>query len=106
MVQGMPEIKAQYEICSGCLMAKKTRKPFPSQACYIARRALELVHGDLCGPITPMTPAGNKYFLLLVDDYSSVMCDYMLTSKDEAFEAFKKFRTQVENNNERKIKIF
>jgi hypothetical protein len=30
------------------------------------RRRLELVHNDLCGPITLVTPRGNKYFLLLI----------------------------------------
>ena len=31
---------------------------------------LELVHGDLCGPITPATHDGRKYFILPVDDCS------------------------------------
>jgi hypothetical protein len=28
-------------------------------------KVLELVHVDLCGPITPSTAGGNKYFMLL-----------------------------------------
>lgn len=65
---------------------------------------LELVHGDLCGPITPSTMVGNRYVFLLVDDYSCAMWDYLLKTKDEAFEAFKRFRAQVEDGAERKIK--
>ena len=57
---------------------------------------LELIHGDLCGPITPSTPGGNKYFLLLVDDYSRMMWVYMIKTKEEALTAFKKFRAAVE----------
>lgn len=64
-----------------------------------------MIHGDLCGPITPATPAGNRYFLLLVDDYSRIMWIFMLNSKDEALEAFIKFRAQVEKNSEKKIQV-
>lgn len=64
------------------------------------------MHGDLCGPISPATSAGNKYLFLLVDDYSRVMWGYLLRSKDEAFQAFKKFRAQVENGNDKKVQIF
>lgn len=91
MVHGMPEIKLQNDACTGCLMLKQTRKSFPGQASYSADRVLELVHGDLCGPISPATSGGNRYLFLLVDDYSRVMWGYLLKSKDEAFEAFKKF---------------
>ena len=34
---------------------------------YNAERALELVHIDLCGPITPLMADGNECFLLIVD---------------------------------------
>jgi hypothetical protein len=38
--------------------------PFPKTAKYRAAEALELVHGDLCGPITLATHGGRKYFIL------------------------------------------
>ncbi|KAL5225530.1 hypothetical protein ABZP36_012169 [Zizania latifolia] len=41
---------------------------------------LYLVHGDLCGPITPATPDGKKYFLLLVDDWSRYMWGEAVTT--------------------------
>jgi hypothetical protein len=40
---------------------------------YHAAETLELVHGDLYGPITSVTPGGLKYFMLLVDDCSRYM---------------------------------
>jgi transposase InsO family protein len=45
------------------------------------------VHGDLCGPVTPATPGGRRYFLLLVDDLSRYMWVVVLGSKGEAAEA-------------------
>ncbi|KAL8167487.1 hypothetical protein V2J09_008986 [Rumex salicifolius] len=64
---------------------------------------LEPVHGDSCGPITPR---GNKYFLLLVDDYLRFMWITLLNERSEAFEAFKKFKSLVENEVEGKAKYF
>jgi hypothetical protein len=34
---------------------------------------MELVHGELCGPITPVTLSESHYFILLVDDCSRYM---------------------------------
>jgi transposase InsO family protein len=56
-----------------------------------------LIHVDLCGPITPETASGNKYFMLLVDDHSRWMQVYMLQSKDQACAAFVKYKAEVEN---------
>lgn len=106
MAYGLPEFVQPKDLCTGCLMSKQTRKPFPGQANFQAKQVLELVHGDLCGPISPTTMAGNKYFLLLVDDFSRVMWIYMIASKDEALGAFQKFRVQVEREKDKKIKVF
>ena len=106
MVRGLPKLTHPKEVCTGCLMAKQTRKCFPSQSSYSAKKVLELVHGDLCGPLSPLTPACNKYIFLLVDDYSRAMWAYLLKSKDEAFQAFKKFRAQVEDGPEKKVRAF
>ena len=73
MVRGLPAIDHVAQDCEDCVLAKQKRKPFPKAAKYRAQEELELVHGDLCGPITPHTPAGNAYFLLLVDDMSRYM---------------------------------
>jgi len=64
-----------------------------------------VVYVDLCGPITPATPGGNKYFMLLVDDYSRWMQVYMLKSKDQACEAFVKFKAETENQTGERIKV-
>lgn len=106
MVYGMPKIGQPDKVCTGCLMSKQTRKAFPRQTNFSSKKPLELVHGDLCGPITASTPGGNKYIFLLVDDYSRVMWVYLLKNKHETFDAFKKFRALVENEPGKKVKTF
>ncbi|KAL8100917.1 hypothetical protein AgCh_032970 [Apium graveolens] len=106
MVYGLPNVIQSREVCKGCLNSKQTRKPCPRKATYSASKVLQLVHGDLCGPIEPTTLGGNKYFFLLMDDISRVMWVYIIKRKDEAFGMFKKFRAQVENGAEKRIKTF
>ncbi|XP_074361102.1 uncharacterized protein LOC141701320 [Apium graveolens] len=73
MVEGLPNFAQPKGVCADCLMSKKVRKSFPSQSKFYAIRILELIHCDLCGPISPETLGGNKYFVLLVDEYSRIM---------------------------------
>lgn len=103
MVHDLPKLSHPKQICTGCLMSKQVKKAYPQQSNYSAKKVLELVHGDLCGPITPSTKGGCKYVFLLVDDCSRVMWAYLLRSKDEAFETFKKFQARVEDGKEKKI---
>ena len=76
MVRGLPKIVQPKDVCTGCLLSKQTRRKFPCQANYTATKTLELIHGDLCGPISPETASKKRYFLLLVDDLSRFMWTY------------------------------
>ena len=59
MVRGLPHIKHASELCDSCLARKQRRTLFPKTAKYRAAEVLELVHDDLCGPITPATHGGR-----------------------------------------------
>jgi hypothetical protein len=65
---------------------------------------LELVHGDLCSPISSAIPRGNKYFLLLVDDLSRYMWVAVIPSKDHAVTAIKDIQMQAEGESHLKLK--
>jgi transposase InsO family protein len=68
-------------------------------------KALELVHGDLCGPVKPATPGGRRYFLLLVDDATRYMWVVLLTAKSEASSAIKRIQAAVEKECGRKLRV-
>lgn len=93
------------KVCDGCLIGKQRRNPFPKQSTYRTGSCLELVHADLCGPISPPTPAGNRYFILFVDDKSRFMWAALLKSKDQAFVAFRKFKIFAEVDSGQKLKM-
>jgi transposase InsO family protein len=62
------------------------------------------VHTDLVGPTTTKGLKGEKYFMLLVDDYTRMTAVSFLMNKSEAFENFKVYKEMVENETDSKIK--
>lgn len=106
LIQGVPNIGIEKEICSSCLLGKQTRQAFPQASSYRASKKLELIHGDLCGPITPSTSAGNRYIFVLIDDYSRYMWTILLKEKGDAFQKFRNFKTMVEQESDARIQTF
>uniref|UniRef100_A0ACD6AP94 Uncharacterized protein n=1 Tax=Avena sativa TaxID=4498 RepID=A0ACD6AP94_AVESA len=105
LVRGLPHIEHADELCQACLAGKQRRLPFPQKAHYRAQKPLELVHGDLCGPITPLTPGGRRYILLLIDDRSRYIWVELLASKDEAARAILKFQAAAEVECGHKLRV-
>ncbi|KAJ9541813.1 hypothetical protein OSB04_028319 [Centaurea solstitialis] len=106
LVKGLPQFDHENQLCESCLVGKQTRKSFPTTTTYKAKRPLELVHGDLCGPITPATKGQNRYVFTLIDDFSRFMWIYLLKEKSEAFTHFKKFKALAENEIGKSLKVF
>jgi hypothetical protein len=80
------------------------RMSFPHAAQRRATEVLELLHGDLCGPITPVTPSGKRYFRLLVDDHSRYMWVALLATKDEAPVAIRHIQAAVERKSGKQLR--
>jgi hypothetical protein len=52
MVSGMPSISSSKdELCKGCMLGINIKKSFPSSDSR-AQGILELVHSDVCGPMS------------------------------------------------------
>ena len=105
VVTGLPHIEHAGELCDSCLARKQRRLSILKTVKYRVAKALELVHGDLCVLIMPVTPRERKYFILLVDDCSRYMWLQFLTSKTEVAEAVKKFKARVEADSGKKLRV-
>jgi hypothetical protein len=79
-----------------CVLAKHHCGAFPKQNKYRMEKALELVHGDLCGPVKPATPGERRYILLLVDDATRYMWVAFLAAKSEATGAIRRIQEAAE----------
>ncbi|KAL0293557.1 UNVERIFIED_CONTAM: hypothetical protein Sradi_6929700 [Sesamum radiatum] len=86
--------------CESCLKGKMTKKPFVGQSA-IANGLLDLVHIDICGPLSIPARGGFSYFITFTDDHSRYGYVYLMSYQSEAFGRFKEYRLEVENQTNR-----
>jgi transposase InsO family protein len=89
--------------CDACLAGKMTCAPFKSHF-TATTAALEVVHGDLVGPITPATNGGCRYFLTLVDQHTGYIHISLLKEKSDAVAKILKFKAKFEKQTNQKLK--
>jgi hypothetical protein len=63
---------------------------------------LELVHTDVCGPMSMTTRGGFQYFITFTDNFSRYGYVYLMKHKSKTFEKFKEFQNEVENQRGKK----
>ncbi|KAL8139628.1 LOW QUALITY PROTEIN: hypothetical protein V2J09_005649 [Rumex salicifolius] len=85
MVEGLPKFAASTDILE---------PPFQNRASR--EQPLELIYSDICGPITPTSNNGKRYFISFIDDFSRKAWVYLLAEKSEAFSSFKLFKAAAE----------
>jgi hypothetical protein len=103
-IKEMPRItKPTNTLCKHYQQGKKTKTRFKSKE-YSTTRPLEILHTDIVGPTTTKGLKGEKYFMLLVDDYTRMTVVFFLKNKLESFENFKIYNEMVENKMDSKIK--
>ena len=65
---------------------------------------MELIHSDVCGPMSSTSLSGFEYYITFIDDFSRKTWIYFLKAKSEVFEKFKEFKALIENLSDKKIK--
>ena len=103
-VEGLPKLTETLPFCEGCTINKLTRIPFPTSQTR-SSQVLQLIHTDVCGPMRHQTQKGSRYFITFIDDYSRKAHVYFLKNKHEAYDKFIEFKTLVENETNKRIKI-
>jgi hypothetical protein len=63
------------------------------------------VHTDLVRSNTTKRLKGERYFMLLVNDYTRMTAVFFLKNKSEYFENFKIYKEMVENEMDSRIKF-
>jgi hypothetical protein len=64
---------------------------------------LQLVHSDLCGPLSSPSFSGCKYFLTFIDDFSRRTWVYFLKLKSKVFDKFLAYKALVEKKSGHQI---
>ena len=104
LVNDLPSIKDSKVVCTVCQFGKQSRLPF-GDSTWRATDQLQLIHSDVCGPMSTLSLNGSRYFLLFIDDYSRMCWVYFMKEKSEVFCIFKRFKQLVEKQVDKQIKI-
>lgn len=105
MVSGVLNIPNEHEgVCRGCALGNNSKHSFPSSD-SISKGILDLVHLDVCRPMTVSSLGGYLYFTTFIDNFSRKTWIYFLKRKDEVLPKLKAFKAQVENLTNMKIKV-
>jgi hypothetical protein len=70
MVTGMPVFSVEHDsVCKGCSLGKNIKKPYPLSN-RKSNGILDLIHSDLCGPMSAPSMNGCIYYIIFIDDCS------------------------------------
>jgi hypothetical protein len=105
MVCGMPSISlSKNEICKGCMLGKNIKKSFLSSD-NRAQGIIDMVHSDVCAPMSSPSLSGCLYYVIFIDDYSRKCWIYFLKAKSETFDKFKEYKSFIEKKTGKHIRI-
>jgi transposase InsO family protein len=89
--------------CDYCLFGKQHRVSFRRSSTRKSN-VLDLAYSDVCGPIEVESLGGNRYFVTFIDDASRKVWVYVLKTKDQVIQLFKKFHAMVERKKRKSLK--
>lgn len=98
MVRGIPVLSLEEAeaVCEICMKGKQNRLNIPKSSEWRSSQRLQLVHSDICGPITPTSESGKRYIINFIVDFTCKCWTYIMAEKSEAFKIFKEFKAAVE----------
>ncbi|GJW26644.1 retrovirus-related pol polyprotein from transposon TNT 1-94 [Tanacetum coccineum] len=97
LVRNLPKLKFDQHFCDACKIGKQAHASRKAKNIFSMTRCLELLHMNLFGPSAVRSYGGNRYTLVIVDDYSRYTWTRFLKDKTEAFDQFKIFSKKIQN---------
>nr|GFA50492.1 retrovirus-related Pol polyprotein from transposon TNT 1-94 [Tanacetum cinerariifolium] len=97
LVRNLPKLKFDQQLCDACKIGKQAHPSHKAWNTVSTTRCLELLHMDLFSPSVVRSYGGNRYTLVIVDDYSRYTWTRFFKDKTEAFDQFKIFSKKTQN---------
>ncbi|GJS23354.1 retrovirus-related pol polyprotein from transposon TNT 1-94 [Tanacetum coccineum] len=97
LVRNLPKLRFDQHFCDACKIGKQAHVSHKAKNIVSTTRCLELLHMDLFGPSAVRSYGGNRYTLVIVDDYSRYTWTRFLKNKTEAFDQFEIFSKKIQN---------
>ena len=85
-----------HSVCKGCAMSKYAKTAFPKSD-NRSKGILDLIHLDICGPMSAMSMGGFRYYVRFVDNHFRKTSIYFCKQFGEVFKRFQEFKALVES---------
>nr|GEY30427.1 copia protein [Tanacetum cinerariifolium] len=82
-VRNLPKLKFDQHFCDACKMGKQAHASHKAKNAVSMTRCLELLHMDLFGPSAIQSYEGNRYTIVIVDDYFRKVEESLIVTFDE-----------------------
>nr|GEU30897.1 retrovirus-related Pol polyprotein from transposon TNT 1-94 [Tanacetum cinerariifolium] len=83
LVRNLPKLKFDQHFCDACKIRKQAHASHKAKNIASTIRCLELLHMDVFGPSAIRSYEGNRYTLVIVDDYSRKVKESLNVTFDE-----------------------
>nr|GEX61935.1 retrovirus-related Pol polyprotein from transposon TNT 1-94 [Tanacetum cinerariifolium] len=83
LVRNLPKLKFDQHFCDACKIGKQVHTSHKAKNTVSMTRCLELLHMDHFGPSTVWSYGGNRYTLVIIDDYSRKIKESLNVTFDE-----------------------
>jgi hypothetical protein len=90
--------------CGACQAGKQVETHHYAKNIMTTTRLLKMLHMDLFGLVAYISIVGNKYDLIIIDDYSRFIWVFFLQDKSKTQEVIKKFLRMAQNKFDVKVK--
>ena len=91
--------------CNSCQMAKACRLPFLINKEF-CDEPISIIHCDLWGKAPILSHQNFSYYVIFIDECTRFTWYFPLKNKSEFFQCFVNFHKYIENQFDKKIKIF
>ncbi|KAI3666974.1 hypothetical protein L6452_42015 [Arctium lappa] len=88
----MPKLSfVKEKLCAACEKRKLTKSSFKSKQCFSISQPLQMLHMDLCGPVSTPSLGGRRYILVIIDEFTRYTWVFFLRYKSDTTEEIVKF---------------
>jgi hypothetical protein len=105
LVDGLLDINFSKGICEGCVLGKHPQEKFEKGKTHRASSPLDLIFSDLMSPFSHPSINKGRYVLIFFYYFSRFTWIYFLRKKSEVFQHLNDFKSLVETQLGKKIKI-
>ena len=90
--------------CEACIKGKMIRESFPKKSFNPAKKRLDVIVTDVCGPMQTNSIGGNRYFVTFIDEYSRYSHVFLIREKSEVADILIQFIEKIKTKFGRKPK--